>query len=80
MYFGVPLSNFAGWLDRRMGDVGGYLALTGAARSPAAAPGLGVGLYYGVLLFNLAVTCVDRRDGRSWRWESCFTSATFLLL
>lgn len=51
-YFGVPLTNFAGWM------VVGWLIAGGAAlASPAAASPLpGVGLYYGVLLFNLAVT------------------------
>jgi len=54
-YFGVPLSNFAGWFLVGTAGVAGYLGLAGkgaAGRSPLA----GAGLYYGVLLFNLAVT------------------------
>ena len=66
LYFGVPLENFAGWA------VVGLLALSGycvADRTlspwPDAVPSdasvtntmlLGCGLYYGVLMFNLAVT------------------------
>jgi uncharacterized membrane protein len=54
MYFGVPLSNFAGWLIVGAVGVGGYLAMTGEAE--AGKPTSGVGLYYGVLVFNLALT------------------------
>ena len=57
-YFGVPLSNFAGWLVVGITGVGGYLLL-----ERMLAPGVreerpwpGVGLYYGVLIFNLALT------------------------
>ncbi|HXG04207.1 MAG TPA: carotenoid biosynthesis protein [Candidatus Binatia bacterium] len=53
VYFGVPLSNFAGWWLVGTLGVGGYLALAGV---PDGRPGPGVGLYYGVLAFNLAVT------------------------
>lgn len=53
VYFGVPLSNFAGWWLVGALGVGGYLALAGV---PDGRPGPGVGLYYGVLAFNLAVT------------------------
>ncbi len=56
VYFGVPLSNFAGWAIVGWAIVGGYLALAGARRAPRAAPGLGVLLYYAILAFNLAVT------------------------
>jgi uncharacterized membrane protein len=53
-YFGVPLSNFAGWVLVGMIGVGGFLLTTG---QPAGGrPGAGVGLYYAVLAFNLAVT------------------------
>jgi putative membrane protein len=52
-YFGVPLSNFAGWWLVGALGVGGYLAAAGV---PAGRPGAGVGLYYAVLAFNLAVT------------------------
>lgn len=64
VYFGVPLANFAGWF------VVGLIAMTGyrvldrqggmlPAFPHAVAAGdvlLGGGLYYGVLLFNLALT------------------------
>jgi len=79
-YFGVPLSNFVGWVVVGAAGVGGYLFIGGgetprtflrppAARSGLAAPATteaarlrrfgfwpGVGLYYAVLGFNLAVT------------------------
>ena len=54
-YFGVPLSNFAGWLVVGWVTVGGYLAVTGTSDRPGR-PEVGVGLYYGVLLFNLTIT------------------------
>lgn len=53
-YFGVPLSNFAGWAFVGTVGIGGYLRLVrdgGGAR-----PELGMALYYAVLAFNLAVT------------------------
>jgi putative membrane protein len=57
VYFGVPLSNFAGWLVVGIVGIGGYLY---AARPPlrpyGAGPGGGIALYYAVLGFNLAVT------------------------
>jgi len=57
VYFGVPLSNFAGWW--LVGTVGvaaygacaGFAGLSGAGRLDA-----GIALYYAVLGFNLAVT------------------------
>jgi putative membrane protein len=54
VYFGVPLSNFAGWALVGMASIGGYLALVRGVvgRSPEA----GTALYYAVLAFNLAVT------------------------
>lgn len=52
-YFGVPLSNFAGWTLVGWIIVGGYVAVS---RDGAAAAGPGIGLYYGVLLFNLLIT------------------------
>ena len=64
VYFGVPLANFAGWfvvgliamtgyrvLDRRCGMLPAFPHAV-AAREVL----LGCGLYYGVLLFNLALT------------------------
>jgi len=61
VYFGVPLSNFAGWLLVGWATVGGYEAMTRLAGRPSGdaaegSPGGGVLLYYGVLLFNLAIT------------------------
>jgi uncharacterized membrane protein len=61
VYFGVPLSNFAGWLLVGWATVGGYLAMTRPAGHPSegareGSPAGGVVLYYGVLLFNLAIT------------------------
>lgn len=53
-YFGVPLSNFAGWVIVGALGVGGYLALAGPATGGRAWPG--VALYYAVLGFNLGVT------------------------
>ena len=54
IYFGVPLSNFAGWLI--VGAVGVAGALVGAGMLKGHHPKGGVALYYAVLVFNLAVT------------------------
>lgn len=54
-YFGVPLSNFAGWWLVGTVGVGLYLLGGGAARRDYR-PWPGVALYYAVLGFNLAVT------------------------
>ncbi len=54
-YFGVPLSNFVGWLVVGVAGVGGYLLLAGKDAT-GRHPWPGVGLYYGVLVFNLALT------------------------
>jgi len=57
MYFGVPLSNFAGWLIVGWLIVGGHAWATKAPNGrDAGRVGLGIGLYYGVLAFNLVVT------------------------
>ena len=63
VYFGVPLANFAGWFVVGLMAMMGYRALDRRGVLPAfpdAAPAgdvlLGCGLYYLVLLFNLAVT------------------------
>jgi putative membrane protein len=53
-YFGVPLSNFAGWFVVGCASVGGVLMAAGAR--PRGSPARGVALYYGVLLFNLVMT------------------------
>src|SRR5436309_5182149 len=54
VYFGVPLSNFAGWVIVGAVGVGLYLTLLPGVSGRRAWPG--VALYYGVLGFNLAVT------------------------
>jgi putative membrane protein len=53
VYFGVPLSNFVGWMVVGAMGVGGYLVLSRDAVGGRVWPG--VALYYAVLLFNLAV-------------------------
>ena len=55
VYFGVPLSNFAGWLIVGAAGVGAYLALAGAHHEEGR-PAQGIALYYAVLAFNLALT------------------------
>jgi putative membrane protein len=54
VYFGVPLSNFLGWAIVGWVIVGGYVAI--GRGGATGRPGLGIGLYYGILAFNLAVT------------------------
>ena len=54
IYCGVPLSNFAGWFIVGAVSVGGFLLASGPRATGNPAPG--VGLYYGVLLFNLVMT------------------------
>ena len=54
VYFGVPLSNFVGWVLIGAAAIGGYLALTRDGRGDRPTPG--IALYYAVLAFNLAVT------------------------
>ena len=64
VYFGVPLANFLGWYVVGFLAMTGYRAVDGRWRSLPACPSpitagnllLGCGLYYGVLVFNLAVT------------------------
>jgi uncharacterized membrane protein len=53
-YFGVPLSNFVGWLLVGWATVGGYVWAAGHAR--LGSPRLGIALYYMVLAVNLTVT------------------------
>src|SRR2546428_12314467 len=54
IYFGVPFSNFAGWVIVGVVGVGLYLALASGATGRRAWPG--VALYYVVFGFNLAMT------------------------
>ncbi|HET7341229.1 MAG TPA: carotenoid biosynthesis protein [Methylomirabilota bacterium] len=67
VYFGVPLSNFAGWIVVGTLGVGGFLWLSGWREhdTPGRPAGLasvpgscwpGIALYYAVFAFNLAVT------------------------
>ncbi|HEV8438274.1 MAG TPA: carotenoid biosynthesis protein [Methylomirabilota bacterium] len=66
-YFGVPLSNFAGWALVGWVTVGGYMwamaRVGGSTTRQWGSPRLGVALYYGVLLFNLALTLWIREWG-----------------
>lgn len=55
-YFGVPLSNFAGWLIVGATGVGIFLLVARDDARRGAGPAGGVALYYAVLTFNLAVT------------------------
>src|SRR5262245_40145208 len=55
-YFGVPLSNFGGWWLVGAVGVGLWLWFSGWSPADGGRPGLGVALYYAVLVFNLAVT------------------------
>ena len=55
-YFGVPLSNFAGWLFVGWVIVGGYFVAVGRRSQVTRSPAGGVGLYYGVVLFTLGIT------------------------
>ena len=54
VYFGVPLSNFVGWLVVGWATVGGYVWATEDTGSGL--PRLGLTLYYLVLAVNLTVT------------------------
>ena len=56
VYFGVPLSNFAGWMLVGTVAIGAYLFSTGDRSVSGRMPAGGIALYYAVLGFNLAVT------------------------
>jgi putative membrane protein len=53
-YFGVPVSNFVGWVT--VGTIGVGLYLLRAGPPPEGRVWPGIALYYGVLAFNLSVT------------------------
>lgn len=87
-HFGVPLANYAGWavvglislaiyfsLDRR-------LSTLSALEQRSATPGLllGVGLYYGVLAFNLGVTFWIGEDLLGMTGTLMYVPVTVLLL
>ena len=55
-YFGVPASNFAGWVVCGTLMVAGALACSRCDCRPLGSPWPGVALYYGVLAFNLGMT------------------------
>jgi putative membrane protein len=54
LYFGVPLSNFLGWLTVGWLTVGGGALMLPEAR--LGSPWPGIGLYYLVLAVNLTIT------------------------
>ena len=62
IYFGVPVSNFLGWLLVGWVTIGGYVWAEHGVRPDRSlavdrgAPGLGIALYYSVLAVNLSVT------------------------
>ena len=56
VYFGVPVSNFAGWVLVGLIGIGGYLYWTGDRSVAGRKPVGGIALYFAVLGFNLAVT------------------------
>ena len=56
LYFGVPLSNFAGWMLVGIIGIGGYIYGRGPMHAFGHKPIGGIALYYAVLGFNLAVT------------------------
>lgn len=87
-HFGVPLANYVGWavvalislaiyfpLDRRLPSLGTIEHLSATPRLL-----LGVGLYYGVLLFNLAVTFWIGEDLLGLTGTLMYVPVTVLLL
>jgi uncharacterized membrane protein len=63
VYFGVPISNFVGWALVGSVIVGGYLWVARRRARRLGSPAGGIGLYYGVLCFMLAMTARIRE----WR-------------
>ena len=87
-HFGVPLANYIGWalvglislsiyfpLDRRLPSLGAIERLSATPRLL-----LGVGLYYGVLAFNLAVTFWIGEDLLGMTGTLMYVPLTVLLL
>lgn len=87
-HFGVPLANYAGWatvglislaiyfpLDRRLPSLGTIEQLSATPRLL-----LGVGLYYGVLAFNLGVTFWIGEDLLGMTGTLMYAPVTVLLL
>jgi len=56
VYWGVPLSNFAGWALVGGLILGLYARVLGRRWPPRASPAPGVAFYYVILAFNLALT------------------------
>lgn len=54
-YFGVPLANFVGWILVGCAIVAGYLWAVRRRPRSLGSPSGGIGLYYGVLGFNLGL-------------------------
>jgi len=55
VFFGVPVSNFVGWVLVGCAIVAGYLWAVRPRSRPMGSPSGGIGLYYGVLGFNLGL-------------------------
>src|SRR5207245_6794900 len=77
LYFGVPLSNFAGWVIVGAAGVGVYLAVISDDSGRRVWPG--VALYYAVLGFNLTMTVEDRKSTRLNSSHGSISYAVFCL-
>ena len=71
IYFGVPLSNFAGWFLVGWAIVAGYLWAVRRRPGLRGSPIGGIGLFYGVVLINLGIT--------SWIGERALLQAGILV-
>jgi putative membrane protein len=81
-HFGVPVSNYAGWLLVGALIASVYLTLEARLRTPAPArrlgPELGAALYFSVAAFNIAVTFwIGERD---IGWSSVAIAAPILVI
>lgn len=87
-HFGVPLANYAGWAVVGLISLSLYFAVDRRLPAGPAPPSgavtqrllLGVGLYYGVLAFNVAVTFWIGEDLLGMTGLLMFTPVTALLL